>query len=170
MTAWQIGETWLFIVVCTVAWSQGGRPERLATGLLLLDQLISMSVTFDWRIEHSYPVAVVKACVLLVFFGWLGARVNRWWPIAMIAVHSLILATYALGLADPNLSHFAAASARVGLLYLLDLTLLFGVLERWLAGEPPASPAAWRKAARRAGSQRDPGARPPDQPAGTCTT
>ena len=32
--------------------------------------------------------------------------------------------------------------------WLINLTLLLGVWERWLAGEPPAAPAAWAKAAR----------------------
>lgn len=148
MTAWQTGETWLFIMAYAVAWSWGGRPERLAAGLLLFDQWISMEITFGWRIEHFYLVAVVKGCVLLLVFGWLGVRGRRWWPMVMTAAVFLVLATYVLMLAVPTLSHFAAASARVGLNYLIDLTLLFGVLERRLAGERPAGLDAWAKAAR----------------------
>ena len=148
MTPWQVGETWLCIVVYAVAWNWGGRPERLATGLLLFDQLLGMDVTFDWRIEHFYLVAVVKAWVLLLVFGWLAVRGRRWWPMVMTAAVSLVLVTYGLMLANPTLSHFAAASARVGLNYLINLILLFGVLERWLAGERAAGPAAWEKAAR----------------------
>ena len=108
MTAWQIGGIWFSLAVYAVAWSQGGRPERLAAGLLVLAQMLS-SLTFDWRIEHNYLAAVAKGCVLLVVFGWLSLRGNRWWPLIMTAALSLNLFTYILRLVDPTLSHFAAA-------------------------------------------------------------
>lgn len=162
MTPWQIGETWLCILVFAVAWNRGGHPERLATGLLLLDQLLAMDVTFDWRIEHFYPIAILKGCVLVLVFGWLSVSGRRWWPMVVTAALCLILATYVLRLGNPELSHFAAASARVGLNYLIDLALLLGVLERWLSGEPAASPAAWAKADRLTAARREQRNRSPD--------
>lgn len=160
MTLWQIAEALLCIVVYPTAWIRGGHPERLGVGLLLLDQLISMDLTFDWRIEHFYLAAVAKGCGLLLVFGWLGFRTNRWWPLVLTAALILVLSTYVLTLTEPALSHFAAASARVGLWSLIHLVLLLGVWERWLAGEPPAGPAAWAKAARATAARRGRKARP----------
>lgn len=162
MTVWQIGETWFWIAACAVAWIWGGRPERFAAGLLLLDEYVSMHLTFHWRIEHAYSLAVATYCGMLLVFGWMALRGRRWWPLAMTAILGLVLATYGLKLGNPTLSHFAAASARVGLFYLMDLALLVSVLERWLAGERPAGPAAWIRAERVAAARRGRKARPAD--------
>lgn len=164
MTVWQLVGAWFCIVVYVVAWTQGGRPERLAAGLLLLDQLIAINLTFGWRLEHFYLTAVIKACGLLLIFGWLAFRANRWWPIALTAALILVLSTYVLRLTDPTLSHFAAASARLGLWLLIHLTLLLGVWERWLAGDTPAGPAAWTRTARLTAARRGTGPLEPPRP------
>ncbi len=156
MTVWQLAGLWFSLAVYSVAWSRGGRPERLAAGLLILDQMVA-SLTFYWRLDHHDLAAAAKGCVLLVVFGWMSLKGNRWWPLVTVAALSLILFTYVWRLTDPTLSHFAAASARVGLFYLIDLALLFGVWECWLAGDPPTARAAWARAvqvtqARKAGT------------------
>lgn len=145
MTAWQITGTWFGLTVYALAWVRGGRPERTGAAVLLLDSLVS-SVLFRWDIDQIYPNAMVKEGACLVVIGWLAFRSERWWPIAMTAALCLVILTYVLRLLDPALSHFAAASARVGLAYLIDLILLIGVFERWLAGEPAVAPAAWAEA------------------------
>ena len=169
LTPWQVAGYAFALAVYTIAWARGGRPERFAAGVLIVDFMVT-SLTFSWTIDGVHLPALLQDCVRLLIFVWLCFQSNRWWPFVVATANGQMIFVHVAQLLNPAVTQYAVASAHVGLLYLIDLTLLFGVLERWLAGEPPASPAAWRKAARRAGSQRDPGARPPDQPAGTCTT
>lgn len=154
MTVWQVAGTWFGLMAYAVAWVRGGRPERIGAAVLLLDSLVS-AVLYRWHIGHIYPNAIVKEAICLLFIGWLAFRSDRWWPSVTAAALCLVILTYSLRLADPTLTHFAAVSAHVGLNYLIDLTLLFGVLERWLAGERPAGAAAWARAARATAASRD---------------
>lgn len=145
MTVWQLAGTWFALMVYAVAWFQGGRPERFGAAVLILDGLVSL-VLVRWDASGLYPNALVKESIWLVLIGGLAFRSDRWWPIVMTAALCLIVLTYGLRLMDPSLSLYAAMSAHVGLDYLIDLTLLLGVMERWLAGEAAAGPAAWAKA------------------------
>lgn len=145
MTLWQLAGTWFALMVYAIAWVRGGRPERFGAAVLILDALMS-SVLFRLGVSDVYPNAMVKESVWLLLIGVLAFRSDRWWPFVMTAALCLVVLIYSLRLIDPTLSHFAAVSAHVGLDYLIDLTLLLGVFERWLAGERPAGPAAWLKA------------------------
>lgn len=165
MTVWQIAGTWIALMVYAIAWFQGGRPERFGAAVLILDGLVSI-VLFRWGVSGVYPNAMVKECVWLLLIGGLAFRSDRWWPIVMTAAVCLVILTYGLRLIDPSLSLYAAMSAHIGLDYLIDLALLFGVWERRLAGEPPAGPAAWAAAARLTAARRDRGARQQDKPTG----
>ncbi len=149
MTVWQIAGTWFSLMVYAIAWFRGGRPERFGAAVLILDGLLSI-VLFRWGVSGVYPNAMIKESLWLLLIGGLAFRSDRWWPIVMTAAICLIILTYGLRLMDPSLSLYAAMSAHVGLDYLIDLTLLFGVLERWLAGEQPGGRAAWAAAERAA--------------------
>lgn len=147
MTVWQIAGTWIALMVYAIAWLQGGRPERFGAAVLILDGLVSL-VLVRSDVSGVYPNVMVKESVWLLLIGGLALRSNRWWPLVTTAALCLIVLTYLLRLMDSSLSLYAAMSAHVGLDYLIDLTLLLGVFERWLAGERPAGPAAWAKAER----------------------
>lgn len=162
MTVWQIAGTWFALTVYAIAWFGGGRPERFGAAVLILDGLVSVAL-FRWGLSGIYPNAMIEESVWLLVIGGLAFRSDRWWPIVMTAALCLIVFTYGLRLMDPSLSLYAAMSAHVGLGYVIDLTLLLGVLERWLAGEKPAGAGAWVKAARvatRRGPARHAGGRP----------
>lgn len=84
--------------------------------------------------------------ILTAFFAWMALKGRRWWALAMTAIMVLTLLMHATMFAQPDLSPSIDVAARIGLGLLVGLTLLAGVLERWLADEPPVSPAArWRR-------------------------
>ncbi|WP_332660446.1 hypothetical protein [Brevundimonas sp.] len=146
-TPWQFGGMVFGLAVYAIAWTWGGRPERLGAGLLLMVTLLA-EFTYRWQVEGFYPAGLAQDGVRLLVFGWLCFRLDRWWLFPMTAAHALIVLAFVLRYADPSLSQNALAAALVGLGYLVDLSLLLGVVERWLAGEPAAGPAAWARANR----------------------
>lgn len=102
----------------------------------------------DWRIgdggfdlalyiDMAEDQAVGRAVVMLIF-GWLAFRSPRWWPLAVTASLALIVLVHLLTILTP-IAYNAGASARIGLWFVVYAALLAGVVERWLAGEPPIS-------------------------------
>ena len=150
MTLWQIGGIAFGLMVYPIAWFWGGRQERLGAGVLLFSCLLSM-VAFYWEIWAPMTLDGVS----LMIIGWLCFRSDRWWPFVATASGALTALTYVIKFLDPTLSQYALVSAHVGLDLLIDLTLLFGVFERWLTGAPPASSAAWAKADRATAARRN---------------
>lgn len=158
-----------------LAWFWGGRPERFAAAVLLVVcVIIGLSFAFPWGVEDPYLPGRITDCVLLLVFGWMCFRSNRWWPFLMTATLGLMVMVNFAALLDPDISQWAIASAKVGLGYLVDLTLMLSVFERWLAGEAPAGRAAWARAdiATVARRNRKEEARPSaaalDEPAKAC--
>lgn len=147
MTLWQSGGLAFGYVVYSLAWLRGGRSERFGAGVMLFGNLL-MSRVNSWEVGGFYPGIMGVDAANLVIFGWLCLRSERWWPLVVAAGSALIVLAYVIRLLDPALSHYALASAKVGLAYVVDLALLLGVWERWLAGEPAAGPAAWARALR----------------------
>ena len=152
-TPWQVGGMALGMTAYFVAWIWGGRPERLAAGVLLFFCLLS-SLTFRWEGGELYLIGMVQDFVRLLIFGWLCLRFDRWWALVMTAVLGQMVFVYVAQLLAPALTQYAVASALVGLGYLLDLTLLLSVFERRLAGDQPAAPAAWAAADRATAASR----------------
>jgi hypothetical protein len=146
LTPWQVAGYAFALAVYAVAWTWGGRPERFAAGVMIIDLMVT-SLTFSWTIDGVYLPILVQDCVRLLIFGWLCFRSTRWWPLVVATAIGQMIFVHVAQLLNPAMTNYAVASALVGLGYLVDLTLLFGVLERRLAGEPPAGPAAWAKAA-----------------------
>lgn len=127
----------------SVAWLKGGHPERFGAGVLLVELSLSW-LTYRWHISGFYLAASVQIAVLVLIFGWLSLRSYRWWPILVTACLVLVLLLRSLSLMDSSLTQVQVGSAMVGLWYLIDLTLLAGVFERWLAGEAPVGRTRWR--------------------------
>ncbi|HEY0600654.1 hypothetical protein [Brevundimonas sp.] len=147
MTLWQSGGLVFGYLVYAIAWFAGGRAERFGVGVFLLSNLLA-SRADAWEVSGYYPGFMVLDALGFLIFGWLCLRSNRWWPMGCAAALGLIVLSDAIRLIEPGYSHYAMASAKIGLFYVSDLTLLLGVWERWLAGEPAAGPAAWADAAR----------------------
>ena len=157
-TSWQVVGMALGLVAYAVAWVWGGRPERFAAGVLIVVCMVSM-IVFRWQIGGFHLPALLLDIGRLLVFGWFCLRSDRWWPFVVTAGIGLMVFIQSARLVDPSISQYAVASADVGLGYLIDLALLFGVWERRLAGELAAGPAAWAGAARAAaalpGRQRE---------------
>lgn len=85
---------------------------------------------------------------------WLALRRDRWWPLAAAACGGLTLIAHALVFMTPDLqqAHIRMdVASRWGIGVLMVLCLAAGVVERWMAGEPPASSGArWRRPEHRA--------------------
>lgn len=91
-------------------------------------------------------LAAASASVITLIFTSLALRSGRWWPFVTATALILMLLVYVLELVTTDLTRYAASSAQLGLWLVVYLSLLAGVSERWLAGEPAASAAAiWRR-------------------------
>jgi len=147
MTIWIVVSVVLGMAAYAVAWFGGGRTERFAAAVMLLHfGVAAMSVIYGWE-RHGFQLPrLIDDYIRLLIFAWLCFRSNRWWPFVMLATLGLMAVVDIVGLLDPTLSRRDLASAMVGLGYLVDLTLMLSVCERMLAGEPPASRAAWARA------------------------
>ncbi len=156
VTHWQVVGQLLGLVAYVTAWVRGGHPERLGAGVLLFVWLLS-SFTYRWEVNGFYPAGMAQDCIRLLIFAWLAFRSDRWWPFLTAAALGLLALLYVARLLNPAFSHYAMASGHVGLGYLIDLSLLLGVWERRLSGEPPAARAAWAAAERATAARRNRG-------------
>lgn len=145
ITPWMIAGQLLGITAYSIAWLRGGHPERFAAGVLLFGYLIS-SITFRWKIGGFHVVSLLEEIVLMSVFVWLALRSKRWWPTLTAASLVLVVMANLAPLMNPALSGRAVASAQIGLWFLVDLTVLLSVIERWLTGERAVSPRRWEEA------------------------
>jgi hypothetical protein len=136
---------WLGLAAYAVAWVWGGRSERFAAGFMIAFCLSSF-ITYKWEIGGLHVAMFIENCFRFLVLGWLCLRSDRWWPFVMTVAIALSLLVHAIAWVDPSLSEMEAFSAQIGLGYLIDLALLFGVVERRLAGEAPAGRAGWAAA------------------------
>lgn len=122
----------------TVGWLRGGHPERFGAAVLLLDYLAG-NLGNHWQIRDPYMYSITQDLVVMVIFGWLALRADRWWPIAVTASLALTILVRIMGMSNPDMSRFAMLSAVLGFWLFLYTVVLAGVVERWLAGEAPVS-------------------------------
>jgi len=135
----------LSFVAYGAGWLRGGHSERFAVSVMIIGYAYS-SIAYRWRIDDFYWGSAIEGVVLLLIFGWLALRSDRWWPFVATAAMGLIMLVHVLSILVPDLSRYSAVSARLGLWMVADAALLAGVAERWLAGEKPVSSAAvWRR-------------------------
>jgi hypothetical protein len=153
VTLWQSGGYVFGLAAYVIAGLWGGRPERLGAGVLLVKCLLAIPAN-ALVVRGFYPAYAVMDAATLLTFGWLWFRSDRWWPAVVAAGFGLIVLGHILRLLDTGLSHYAMVSAMVGVEYVTDLALLLGVWERRLAGDAPASAAAWTQAARATAARR----------------
>lgn len=145
MTAFMLASHAIGFLAYIAGWLKGGHPERMGASVLLCGYVFS-SATFRWRIGDFYWASAAEELTLMLIFGWLAFRSDRWWPFAVTAALALVMLVHGLTILAPDLSSYAAISAQIGLWIVIDTALLFGVLERWLAGERAVSDTAvWRR-------------------------
>jgi hypothetical protein len=127
-----------------VGWFKGGHSERLAAAAILSVFALSALLPHD----RLWNVDIVDALLdlgLAIIFAWQALTGNRWWPLAATAVLLLTMMVHIAMFAVPTMTVYSDLSARIGLGILLGVTVLAGVVERWLAGERPAGAnARWR--------------------------
>ncbi|WP_332658035.1 hypothetical protein [Brevundimonas sp.] len=164
MTIWVAVGVCLGMAAYAVAWIWGGRTERFAAAVMLLHFAVAaMSIIYGWEGAGLYLPRTIADYVRLLIFGWLCLRSDRWWPLLMTAALVLMVVAEVVGLNNPEIAQWGVVSAQIGFGYIVDLTLLLSVCERWLAGEPSARHAAWvRAAAATATRRREKALRRPD--------
>jgi hypothetical protein len=135
----------LCLIAVVVGWLKGGHVERLGAAVIL----IVFAASFPLHPLRMWNVHVGDAAMdvaVMLFFGWLALRSERWWPLAMTAIMALTVMVHISIFLVPGLGEYAEMSARIGLGTLMALALLAGVGARWLAGEPAVSvTAVWRR-------------------------
>lgn len=146
MTPFQIVALCFTVAAPLIAWFGGGPSERfgalatlmwLAAGLagpfgLVPEAARAFRISDVPVYDTAFEVALLAAFLLMALKG------NRWWPFAASAVMVLGVLVY---LALPFVPHMRGRpeiSAHLGLALMLDLVLVAGVGERWLAGEAAA--------------------------------
>jgi len=152
-----IAGQFLGMAAYSIAWLRGGHPERFAVTVMLLALILS-SITFRWTVGGFHLASMLEEIALMLIFGWLSVRSTRWWPFMTTAGLVLIVLVNGAPLLDSSLSSRDIASAQIGLWFLVDLTLLAGVVERWLAGERPVTETQFEIVRARDRLQADDGA------------
>lgn len=154
MAPFQIFYLLLSLVVFAVAWLRGGHTERAGVALFVaafVASFLAQGITLD-------GFRLGEAMVDAAFFGalvWLALRRDRWWTLAAAALGGLTMVAHVLMFLTPDLTeaHIRGdiISRAWGIGTMLTLCLAGGVVERWLAGEEPASRSArWAPARSRA--------------------
>jgi len=125
------------------AWLRGGHTERFAVAVLFCDYALTRMTT---GMAGAHELVAVSESVLAVIIAWLAFRSDRWWTLVAAGALMLCVLVFVLEWTNPDLPRNAAISARSGLWFVIPLSLLAGVVERWLAGERAVSDTAvWRR-------------------------
>jgi hypothetical protein len=147
-TSWETASQVISLSVYAFVWMRGGHPERFGAAVLLLNHL-AQSITYLWVIDGFYWAIAIHDSVLLLIFGWYCLRSTRWWPFVATAGFVLISFVRVLDIVNPDMSQRDMMSAQIGFWFMIDMSLLGGVVERYLAGEPAAGRSAWARVERR---------------------
>lgn len=134
------------VAILPVAWLKGGHAERTVVVVLLVNYLVAPFLQ-PARIGELMFVLAVADSALLGVLAWLTLRYDRWWLLLATAAQGLVVLAYLAVMTRPEITARENVVAQwvFGLITLY--ALLGGVLERWLAGEPPLPPFRWRRSA-----------------------
>lgn len=134
-----------FLVILPLAWLGGGHTERAGVAMLLPAYIISYMVQ-RLRIGDLMWGAALIDLILLIGLVWLALTRDRWWPLVAAAFQTMSVLLYFGQVLLPDLTSRSVVISGwiLGLISLY--TLVGGVVERILAGEPPASRSAiWKR-------------------------
>lgn len=147
MTPFQSFYLALSLTVFALAWTRGGHTERAGVAIMVCAYVVSLVAQYI----HLNGFRIAEAAIDLVVltgFGWLALRRDRWWTLAATALAVLVMVAHTMTFLTPDLTSQqirADIAARWGIGVLVMLSLGAGVLERWMAGEAPASRLAdWK--------------------------
>jgi hypothetical protein len=135
------------LAILPIAWFKGGHPERAGVALLLVGYVAALFMRTARAGEFMFGYALVDLGFLVVL-GWMTLKYDRWWLLVATAAQVLTVLTYLAVLTRPGLTarENVVAAWLFGLILLY--TLLGGVLERWLAGEPATATALLARSVR----------------------
>ena len=135
------------LVILPIAWLKGGHPERAGVAVLLLTYVAAVFLQ-PLRIDRFFLGYAITDLAMMAALVSMTLRYDRWWLFLASAAQGLSVLSYLTLLSRPELTvrENIAAQWVFGLISLY--ALLAGVLERWLAGEPPAAPPLSSRAAR----------------------
>lgn len=138
MTPFQVVYLYFSLMVLALAWIKGGHAERFGVMVIILAYVAALVAT-PWRIDDFRVGEAATDVVVTLIFAWMALSRERWWPFAATASMVLALMVHLAMVLVPHLDERADVSARAGLGFLLILSLMAGVAERWLSGEAPVS-------------------------------
>jgi hypothetical protein len=127
----QAGNTLVAILACGFALWRGGKPERLAAGLILLDWMITPLLQNQGNLTH---IQISNFCLdgaLTLALGGIALSSNRFWPIWVTAFQILELLMHVAMLADHRVRPIAYFIGTELASYLILLALVIGT---WLEG------------------------------------
>jgi hypothetical protein len=127
------------LLIFPFAWIRGGHPER-AVAITLILAYASGPFAQMIRWERLYVgVAIVDVMVWIVFVR-LALKHDRWWLLVAAAAQSLNVMASVVLVMSPALTTRDNVAAQWAFTIVSLYALLFGVLERRLAGERPVAP------------------------------
>ncbi|MBB5745237.1 hypothetical protein [Brevundimonas variabilis] len=127
------------LAIFAIGWLKGGHIERQAVLVLLMAYVAALFVQDLDRAAHQIAVAIVDGVLLLALI-WMALRYDRWWLLVAVACQVLAMIAHGALWLNPDIGLRSNVVTRwlFGLIQLYALA--GGVVERWLAGEPAASP------------------------------
>jgi len=126
------------LVILPLAWFRGGPAERAGAALFLCIYLAS-TMTQTWRSGDLLWGPLLVEVIFLISLIRLALKRDRWWPMVASAVQFLVVLIFAGAALTPEITVRSGFVAGLVLGILCLYCLLGGVLERILAGEPPAA-------------------------------
>ena len=136
MTPWAVAAHFLAWAAFVVAVAAGGRTERLAALVLMVDYLAT-AVVYTLGVPWGYEIGAAIEGITTLALLWLALRRERWWLIVAAAGLFLSSMTRLIALLHPDIDRYEADSAQIGQWIVVYLALMAGAFERWLAGEAP---------------------------------
>ncbi len=131
----------LLWVSLAFGWFRGGHTERFAVAVLFCDHVLTRLTT---GMAGAHELVATSETVLAAIFAWMAIKSDRWWTLVASAALMLCVGVFILEWTNPALPRDAFISARIGLWFVIPLSLLGGVVERWMAGETAVSAARLR--------------------------
>lgn len=127
------------LAIFAIGWLKGGHVERQGVLVLLLAYVSALFLQDLERTAHQVAVMIADG-VLLIVLVWMALRHDRWWLLVAVACQVLVMIAHGALWLDPDIGLRSNVVTRwlFGLIQLYALGA--GVIERWLAGEPAASP------------------------------
>lgn len=119
----------LLLGVCGYAFWAGGAPERWTAALFVLGAAATSVLPFQQRFSYYsvfWPLLSVDLAVLIGLIG-IALRANRFWPLYVSALHTIVIAIHGVKAFQPGLVPWMYAGASSKIAYPMVILLAIGV-------------------------------------------